>query len=79
MLDYKRQNTHHSKMPRPGAVGYIRGLRTVYLWRKCIVSHYPLTDSPDCRFSRGIHTVYVRFLDNGEVGQFSGFWFEEAD
>lgn len=78
MLDYKRQNTHHSKLPRPGAIGHIRGLRTVYLWRKCIVSHYPLTDSPDYRFSRGIHTVYVRFLDNGEVGQFSGFWFEEA-
>ena len=79
MLNSKRQNFHHSKLPRPGAVGFIRGLSSVSPRRKCIVSHYPLTDSPDYRFSHGIHTVYVRFLDNGEVGQFSGFWFEEAD
>ncbi len=79
MLDYKRQNIHHSKLPRPGAIGFVRGLSSIDFRRKCIVSHYPLTDSPDYRFSLGIHTVYVRFLDNAEVGRFSGIWFEEAE
>lgn len=37
---------------------------------------YPLTDSPDYRYSIGIHTVYVRFLDNGEMQRFSGIWFQ---
>jgi hypothetical protein len=85
MLNYKHQNIHHSKLPPPGAVGFVRGLNSVNpgigvnSQRKCLISHYPLTDSPDYRFSLGIHTVYVRFLDNGEIGRFSGVWFEEAD
>lgn len=79
MLQCKRQNTHHTKLPRPGSLGFIRGLSTVDPNRKCIASHYPLTDSPDYRFSTGIHTLWVRFLDNGEVRCFSGVWFEAAD
>jgi hypothetical protein len=79
MLNCKRQNIHHSKLPRLGAIGYLHRLSTVDPQRKCLVSHYPLTDSPDYRFSLGIHTVYVRFLDNGETGRFSGFRFEETD
>jgi hypothetical protein len=78
MLNYKRQNIHHSKLPMPGAIGYLRGLSSVNPQRKCLVSHYPLTDSPDYRYSIGIHTIWVRFLDNGETGRFSGNWFEEA-
>lgn len=78
MLYGKRQNTHHSKLPPPGAVGRIIGLSTVNPCRKCIVSHYPLCDSADYRYSIGIHTVWVRFLDNGEFVRFSGFWFEEV-
>jgi len=78
MLYGKRQNTHHSKLPPPGAVGRIIGLSTVNPRRKCIVSHYPLCDSADYRFSIGIHTVWVRFLDNGEFVRFSGTWFEEV-
>jgi hypothetical protein len=27
MLKNKRQNVHHSKLPQPGALGFIRGLR----------------------------------------------------
>lgn len=76
MLHCKRQNIHRSKLPSPGAVGHIVGLSAVNPRRKCIVSHYPLCDSGDYRFSVGIHTVFVRFLDNGEIARLSGFWFE---
>lgn len=75
MLNYHRQNYHHSKMPDVGTIGRIQ--LDQHKQRKCIVSHYPLTDSADYRFSIGIHTVFVRFLDNGEIARFSGFWFEE--
>lgn len=71
-----RANVHRSKLPPPGVIGHIVGLSTVNPRRKCIVSHYPLCDSADYRFSVGIHTVFVRFLDNGETARFSGFWFE---
>lgn len=76
MLQCKRQNIHHSKLPPPGAIGYIVGLSTGNPRRKCIVSHYPLCDSANYRFGLGIHTIFVRFLDNGEIARFSGFWFE---
>jgi hypothetical protein len=76
MLQHQRQNTHCSKLPPPGAVGYIFGVSTVNPRRKCIVSHYPLCDGADYRFSIGIHTIFVRFLDNGEIARFSGIWFE---
>jgi len=77
MLDCRRQNIHHSKLPLPGAVGHIVGLSTVNPRRNCIVSHYPLCDSADDRYSIGIHIVWVRFLDNGEYARFSGIWFAE--
>ena len=77
MLKCKRQNYHHSKLPKPGAVGRIGGLRTINPRRNCIVSHYPLCDSADYRYSIGIHIVWVRFLDNGELSRFSGIWFAE--
>lgn len=76
MLQCQRQNIHRSKLPTPGVIGHIVGLPTVNPRRKCIISHYPLCDSADYRFSLGIHTVFVRFLDNGEIARFSGFWFE---
>ena len=40
-------------------------------------THYPLCDSAEYRYSIGIHTVWVRFLDNHELARFSGIWFEE--
>jgi hypothetical protein len=73
-----RANVHHLKLPSPGAVGHIVGLSTINPRRKCIVSHYPLCDSADYRYSIGIHTVWVRFLDNSELARFSGIWFEEV-
>ena len=79
MLKHERQNFHHSKLPKPGAVGYIVGLPAVKTRHKCIVIAYPLTDSADYRFSVGIHTVFVRFLHSGEIQRFSATWFEPVD
>jgi hypothetical protein len=76
MLNCKRQNFHHSKLPPPGSIGHIVGLSTVNPRRKCLVSHYPLCDNV-LFYSIGIHTVWVRFLDNSELARFSGIWFEE--
>lgn len=76
MLQGKRQNLHRSKLPLPGTIGRIVGLSSVNPHRKCIVSHYPVCDNV-LPYSRGIHTVFVRFLDNGEIARFSGIWFEE--
>ncbi len=44
--------------------------------RVCIVESFPLTDSPDYRYSIGIHTVTVRFLDNQERRRCSGVNFQ---
>ncbi len=77
MLKGQRQNIHHSKLPKPGALGHIVGLSTVDPKRLCVVSYYPLTDSTDYRFGIGIHTAFVRFLDNHEICRFSGIWFQE--
>jgi hypothetical protein len=78
MLYCKRQNYHRSKLPPPGAIGCIVGLSTVNQPRKCIVIAYPLCDGAIYRYrplSYGIHTIWVRFLDNGEIARFSGIWF----
>lgn len=79
MLKGQRQNFHGSKLPRPGAIGYIVGLNTVNPRRKCIVSHYPLCDSADYRYAIGIHTVFVRFLNDLTICRFSGHWFVEGE
>jgi hypothetical protein len=76
MLTNKRQNVHRSKLPAPGTIGCIVGLPTINPHRKCIVVAYPLCDNVR-PYSIGIHTMFVRFLDNGEVARFSGMWFEE--
>ena len=77
MLSCKHQNFHCSILPSLGAVGHIVGLSTVNPRRKCIASHYPLCDNV-IPYSKGIHTFYVRFLDNREIAHFSGIWFEEV-
>jgi hypothetical protein len=76
MLKSQRQNFHHSKLPKPGSVGHIVGLSTINPRRKCIVVAYPLCDNIRPH-SIGIHTCWVRFLDNGNIQRFSGIWFEE--
>lgn len=75
MLKSERQNIHHSKLPNPGAIGQIVGLSAINPSRRCIVSHYPLCDNV-WPYSHGIHTVFVRFLDNSEIARFSAIWFQ---
>jgi hypothetical protein len=77
MLKGQRQNFHHSKLPKPGAVGHIVGMSSVNPRRKCIVVAYPLCDNI-CPYSIGIHTCWVRFLDDSNIQRFSGIWFEEV-
>ena len=84
MLTSRRQNFHHSKLPQPGEIGYLiigcdRSGRFRYHGgprRKCIVESFPLTDSPDYRYSIGIHTVTVRFLDSQERTRCTGAYFQ---
>ena len=75
MLGSILQNTHRHRLPAAGEIGRIVGLSTVNPKRRCIVSHFPLSDVADQRYCRGIHTVVVRFLDNGELARFAGHWF----
>lgn len=78
VLNCRHQNIHQSKLPQPGAVGHMVGLSTVNPRRKCIVVAYPLCDNV-WPYSHGIHTMFVRFLDNGEITRFSGIWFIECE
>ena len=77
MLTYQRQNFHHSKLPEPGTIGRIIGLSTINPCRKCIVIAYPLCDNVR-PYGLGIHSCWVRFLDNSAIHRFSGIWFQEA-
>ena len=70
-------NIHHSKLPNPGAIGTITGLSTVDPKRRCIVEWFPLFDNI-LPYSIGIHTCWVRFLDNNERRRFSGIYFHEV-
>lgn len=76
MLKCQRQNFHHSKLPKPGTIGCIVGLSTVHPRRKCIIIAYPLCDNVH-PYSIGIHSCWVRFLDNSDIQRFSGNWFQE--
>ena len=81
-----RQNFHHSKLPKLGAIGVLvsghdRYLGTRYLTgrrRRCIVESYPLCDNVR-PYSLGIHTCVVRFLDNGARKKVNGFYFQPED
>jgi hypothetical protein len=75
MLTHKRQNVHHSKLSKSGELGRIVGLSTINPRRKCIVIAFPLCDNIR-PYSIGIHTMFVRFLDNGEIARFSSIWFQ---
>lgn len=76
MLTSYRQNTHRSVLPALGAIGCLPSLVGP---RRCIVESFPLSDAADQRYSRGIHTCVVRFLDNGERRRVSGFWFCQGE
>jgi hypothetical protein len=77
MLQGKRQNFHHSKLPKVGEIGTVKGLNTINPTRKLIVTHYPLCDNI-LPYSIGIHTFYGRFLDNGEQVRLSGHLFNDG-
>lgn len=91
MLNNTRQNYHHSKLPKPGEIGYLidgyerytnkprfcHGQRQRYQ-----VVSFPLIDSPSYRghfFSLGIHTAFFQNLKTGKVERFSGFYFTPED
>jgi hypothetical protein len=80
MLQSKRQNFHHSKMPNIGELVTIpkeicnRLSGVDYKHRKGIIESFPLCDN-ERPYSIGIHTVNVRMLHNNEVKRFSGFYF----
>ena len=80
MLAATHQNFHHSKLPAPGAIVTVhtRPLSPNRRFRRYIVEGYPLCDSPDWRYSIGIHTVYPRSLDGLHHCQVAGHFCEEA-
>jgi hypothetical protein len=73
-------NNHHSQLPKPGELGRLEGLDNNGLSsrRRCQVVAFPLCDNV-LPWSVGIHTVFVQFLDNGEVRRVSGFFFTPDD
>ena len=80
MLTSHRQNIHHPKLPKIGAIVsvQVRPLGPGRRWRKWIVESFPLCDSADARYSWGIHTVNLRALDNGESVRVTGHYCEEV-
>lgn len=86
MLKYARQNYHHSKLPDPGEIVYIAGLRGNSLnGKKCVVSHYRLFENwqwygiDKLIPGRGIHCAYVRVLATGEIVRIAGQWLVSPD
>lgn len=72
-------NVHRSKLPASGAVVVVKlhPLQIGHRYRRFIVESFPLSDAADQRYSRGIHTVTLRALDNGERVRVAGHWCEE--
>ena len=72
MLSCKRQNFHHSKMPKLGDIVTLPK-NLGYGNRKFIVKSFPLCDNVR-PFSIGIHTVNLEALDNRQEIRVSGFY-----
>lgn len=77
-------NRHRSSLPRPGALVIIkdRPLGPGRRYRRFIVEAYPLCDGALWQrrhFSLGIHTVFIRALDNGWRTRVAGHYCEEID
>ena len=74
-------NIHRHKLPSIGAIVIVkdRPLGPGRLYRRFIVESFPLSDSADQRFSRGIHTCTIRALDNDDRFRISGFYCEELE
>jgi len=80
MLSNTRQNFHHSKLPKPGAIVTVNmgPFVRINTKRKWIVESFPLCNNA-LPYSFGIHTVNLRALDNGKRATISGFYCEEID
>lgn len=77
-------NVHRHKLPRAGAIVSLERLNLTYSTvRRWIVVGYPLSNSPDQRYSRGIHCVYVKPLgDRDGLAPFkmvAGHWCDELE
>jgi hypothetical protein len=80
MLKHERQNIHHRTIPKNGSIGRILGLENngIDPKRRCIVVAFPVTDGAIWNgkaLSLGIHTIFVRFLDNHQITRISAHWF----
>lgn len=64
-----KTNFSHAKLPRLGAVVNLPVSQLFSPKRKFIVTAYPLYDNES-----GIHTCYLRALDNGQEVRVSGFY-----
>lgn len=72
-------NVHRSRLPAPGAIVIVRIHRPApgRRYRRFRVESFGLNDSADPRYSRGIHLVALRALDNNERVVVAGHWCEE--
>lgn len=80
MLSSARQNTHRSRLPALGAIVSISTELTrkrYYPAKRWIVESFPLCDSADWRYSRGIHTVNIVSVCGRFRARLSGFWLDE--
>ncbi|RCR68618.1 hypothetical protein [Larkinella punicea] len=64
-----KTNFNHARLPRLGAVVNLPVSQLFSPKRKFIVTAYPLCDN-----ETGIHTCYLRALDNGQEVRVSGFY-----
>lgn len=67
MLQNKRQNFHHSKLPNVGDIVTIPWFPTHTYTGKFIVESFNLCDSADYHHSYGIHLVNLALLADRDV------------
>jgi hypothetical protein len=78
MLDNKRQNYHHSKLPELGTIVTLPNLSNHGYTGKWIVESFNLCDNV-LPYSVGIHLVNVRSLrDRNVLATVSGFYCQEV-
>lgn len=74
-----RQNFHHSKLPALGSIVTVQDRPRMFghRFRRFIVEAFPLCDNVR-PYSFGIHTAWIKALDNGSRYQVSGHFLVEA-
>ena len=82
MLQNKRQNYHHSKLPALGEIvkipACLDGHNGLNSRTKHIVISFPLCDNVR-PYSIGIHTCIIKNLQNGSTHQVSGYYLVNND